>query len=185
MAPADYLKKPYTRLLVPEDDGSYRAEMFEFPGCIATGDTANDALSSLEEVAASWIESALSRGQKIPEPIEDNDFSGKLVLRIPKGLHKKAAYAAQREGVSLNQYIVSALAAYAGTADPKATAIQTYPAMGVVVTSGYPVSSLGGVTIRTTIAPSHGVGFTGYIGSNLGGVTFTPEPFVLAARKVA
>jgi predicted RNA binding protein YcfA (HicA-like mRNA interferase family) len=33
----EYLKKPYGRLLVPEDEGGYRAEIIEFPGCFAEG----------------------------------------------------------------------------------------------------------------------------------------------------
>jgi predicted HicB family RNase H-like nuclease len=35
--------------------------------------------------------------------------SGKLLLRIPKSLHRRLAEKADRENVSLNQYIVSLL----------------------------------------------------------------------------
>lgn len=38
------------------------------------------------------------------------DYSGKLVLRMPKQLHADLAAAAEREGVSLNQYLVYLLA---------------------------------------------------------------------------
>lgn len=110
----DYLKKPYTRLVVPESDGSFRAEVLEFPGCIALGDTAAQALADLEEVAASWIEAAIRQGQQIPEPMEEAGFSGKLVVRLPRTLHKKAALIADREGVSLNQFIVASVAEHVG-----------------------------------------------------------------------
>jgi antitoxin HicB len=116
---ADLLKKPYGRLVIPEDDGSFRAEMLEFPGCIAAGSTAPKALSSLEKVAESWIESALANGQSIPTPMDNVDFSGRFVLRLPKSLHQRAAYAAERDGVSLNQFITTAVGLQVGIAEAR------------------------------------------------------------------
>jgi antitoxin HicB len=110
-----YLRRPYARIIVPEADGTYRGEILEFPGCIALGDTAAEALDNLEEVAAQWLEIALEHEQPIPEPIESgSEFSGRLILRMPKSLHKKAAYLAERDGVSLNQFIVTGLAEHVG-----------------------------------------------------------------------
>lgn len=111
---AAYLRLPYGRLVLPESDGTYRGEILEFPGCIATGDTPSEAYSALEDAACGWIESALARGQTIPEPIDANDFSGRMVLRIPRSLHKKASRMAERDRVSLNQFITVALAEYVG-----------------------------------------------------------------------
>lgn len=109
-----YLARPYRRLFIPESDGSYRAEIVEFPGCIAVGDTPVEALSNLEEVAEEWLGYTISRGQPIPEPVECNEYSGKLVLRMPRSLHKKAAGVSMADGVSLNQLIVAAVAEYIG-----------------------------------------------------------------------
>ena len=67
---ASYLKKPYARILTPEPDGAFRGEILEFPGCIALGDTAEAALAMLEDVAWSWLEATLDKGQAIPEPME-------------------------------------------------------------------------------------------------------------------
>ena len=39
-----------------------------------------------------------------------DEYSGKLVLRIPRSLHKQLKEAAQMEGVSLNQYMLYKLA---------------------------------------------------------------------------
>lgn len=113
-AAADYLKKPYGRLLVPEDDGTYRAEIIEFPGCFAVGKNAAEAVENLENAASSWLESTLAKGRSVPEPMEEADYSGKLLVRLPKSLHKHATYAANREGVSLNQFIVSSIAEQVG-----------------------------------------------------------------------
>lgn len=67
MTPHDYLKKPYRRCVVPDDD-MWRGEIIEFPGCLAVGDTAAEALTRLEEVAEAWLEGAIERGLPIAEP---------------------------------------------------------------------------------------------------------------------
>lgn len=113
--PKQILKLPYARVVVPEADGTFRAEILEFPGCIASGDSAAEALAMLEEIAESWLESTIANGQQVPEPTETIDFSGKLVLRLPKSLHRDATFAAKREGVSLNQFIVTGLATHLGS----------------------------------------------------------------------
>jgi antitoxin HicB len=115
MTPADYLKRPYARVLRPEADGSFSAEILEFPGCFAVGDTGSEALQNLENVAASWILGVLAKNERVPEPLQDKDaFSGKFVLRLPRSLHKKAAFAAEQEGVSLNQFISACVAEAVG-----------------------------------------------------------------------
>lgn len=50
-----YLLQPYARIILPESDGTFRGEIMEFPGCIASGDTAIETLNNLEEAAKSWI----------------------------------------------------------------------------------------------------------------------------------
>jgi len=115
MTPAEYLKRPYARIVQPEDDGSFRAEILEFSGCFALGDTASDALQNLENIAESWILGVLAKNERVPEPLEDKEaFSGKFVLRLPRSLHKKAAFAAARESVSLNQFISACVAEAVG-----------------------------------------------------------------------
>jgi hypothetical protein len=86
----------------------------EFPGCVTFGDGAPNALARLEEVASEWIAAAIEQGQNIPEPMDSADYSGKLVLRMSKGLHRRAAVCAEREGVSLNQFITTCLAEAVG-----------------------------------------------------------------------
>lgn len=122
MTPAEYLKKPYGRYVVPESDGTFRAEIIEFPGCIAVGNTAAEALANLEDVAASWLEATIARDLRVPEPVENTAFSGKLVVRLPKTLHKKAARMAAQDGVSLNQFIVSSVAEQVGYSTARSAA---------------------------------------------------------------
>jgi len=110
----EYLKEPYSRVLVPESDGTYSADILEFPGCFAEGQTPNEAYTNLDRIAESWIEAALEQGQEIPTPIETHDFSGRIALRIPKSIHKQSAKFAEMDGTSLNQFFLTAVAARVG-----------------------------------------------------------------------
>lgn len=104
-----YLNLEYTIRLKRNSDGSYFAEIEELPGCMTEGDTEEEALKMVEDAKKAWIETALDRAIKIPEPLRD-DFSGKFNVRVPKYLHRKLAYKAREENVSLNTLITSALA---------------------------------------------------------------------------
>lgn len=46
--------------------------------------------------------------------LEGREYSGKVNLRMPKSLHRDLARRAEREGVSLNQVIVTSLARSVG-----------------------------------------------------------------------
>jgi predicted RNase H-like HicB family nuclease len=113
--PKEYLKEPYSRVLIPdEESGTYTAVILEFPGCIAQGDTPQEAYDHLEDAAKEWIEAAIALKQKIPSPSQSLSYGGKILLRLPKSLHRQLALIAEREGVSLNQFIVSALSEKVG-----------------------------------------------------------------------
>jgi predicted RNase H-like HicB family nuclease len=110
----ELLNRPYSRILIPEEDGTYTADMLEFSGCHAEGDTAAEAIKNLEEAAAEWIDAAIDQGQEIPPPMASRGYSGKINLRLPKSIHKQAARFAQRDDVSLNQFFTNAIAARVG-----------------------------------------------------------------------
>jgi antitoxin HicB len=115
---SEILTKPYARMVIPDSDGTYFAEIVEFSGCFATGDSAANALENLEDVAVDWLAAAIAQDQDIPEPLDAAGYSGKLVLRMPKSLHQKAALYAERDGSSLNQFIVTCLAEHVGWRSP-------------------------------------------------------------------
>ena len=113
--PEDYLKKPYARVLLPDEEtGTYAAEILEFPGCVAQGDTPEDAYRNLEEATKGWIQAALDLDQDIPDPAMNQGYGGRIALRLPRGLHRRAAQMAEREGTSLNQFLVAAIAERVG-----------------------------------------------------------------------
>src|SRR5437867_2527475 len=62
-----------------------------------------------EEARQLWIRTAYDHGHEIPLPSQPDEYSGKFNPRLPRSLHRSLAEAAEREGVSLNQYVVSLL----------------------------------------------------------------------------
>lgn len=107
--PEQYLLEPYSRILTPNGDGTYTAEILEFAGCIAEGASANEAIQNLERAAMSWIAANLSHGIVIPDPIDSVDYAGKIALRLPRSYHRQASKLAERDGISLNQFLVNAI----------------------------------------------------------------------------
>lgn len=104
----------YTLLLIPQEAGGYAAEVLELPGCYAEGRTADEAMQALQRAAAAWIEVAQAQGQTIPPPLGHHAYQGKIALRLPRALHRRAALHAAAEGVSLNQILATAIAYYLG-----------------------------------------------------------------------
>ena len=50
------------------EDKAFIAEVPELPGCMAHGDTQEDALHRIQEAMNAWIEVAQETGRPIPEP---------------------------------------------------------------------------------------------------------------------
>lgn len=134
-SPEEYLKEPYQRVLIwDEESGTYFAQISEFPGCFTDGSTATEALNRLQDTASSWIMSAQNLGQEIPKPFAINTSNGRVALRMPKSLHRKAIEAAKREDVSLNQFIVSAVSEAVGVSRPKQETQQQVRSVVLVLT---------------------------------------------------
>lgn len=51
-----------------KDDEAYIAEVPELAGCMADGETYQEALTNAEVVIREWIETAQDLGRPIPEP---------------------------------------------------------------------------------------------------------------------
>ncbi|MDI7277626.1 MAG: toxin-antitoxin system HicB family antitoxin [Anaerolineae bacterium] len=131
-APADLLKRPYARILTPDpESGTYTAEILEFPGCIAEGDTPQEAYANLESAAEAWIVAALSLGQDIPQPLASDGYAGKVALRLPRSLHRTASQMAKRDGTSLNQFLVAAIAERVGAISLLARILERIPRQAV------------------------------------------------------
>jgi predicted RNase H-like HicB family nuclease len=51
-----------------EADNAFIAEVPELAGCLADGETYQEALANVEIIIQEWIETAKELGRKIPEP---------------------------------------------------------------------------------------------------------------------
>lgn len=116
-----YLNLKYPVTLIPEETGGFAVEIEDLPGCISQGDTIEEAMHMIEDARRLWLESAYEDGLEIPLPENEAKYSGKFNVRIPVSLHRKLHRLADREGVSLNQYVVFALSHTAGVAESKSS----------------------------------------------------------------
>ncbi|MFN0072796.1 MAG: type II toxin-antitoxin system HicB family antitoxin [Chloroflexota bacterium] len=119
------MAQPYRlilRQLPAEDGGGYFIEVPDLPGCWADGATLAEAHAHLQESMEAWLASALERGDAIPVPEHVEDLpSGKFVVRVPRSLHRRLRQRAQAEDISLNQLVLSYIAAgmsYDGPVSP-------------------------------------------------------------------
>ncbi|MCL4472181.1 MAG: type II toxin-antitoxin system HicB family antitoxin [Sulfuricella sp.] len=51
-----------------EEDQVFIAEVPELPGCMAHGETQNDAFNNIQEAMSLWLDTARELGRTIPEP---------------------------------------------------------------------------------------------------------------------
>ena len=112
----ELMKMDYRISLRKDEDGDYIAAVDELPGCVADGRSPNKAVENVREAMKSWMTSRAEAGLEIPEPRDASEYSGKLVIRMPRSLHKKLSALAACEGASLNQHIVSTLSEACGRA---------------------------------------------------------------------
>jgi predicted RNase H-like HicB family nuclease len=113
-----YLSLPYT-VTVKRGTGDgaeyWIARVLELPHCMTHGATPEEALRDIEDAKQEWLKSNLEAGLPIPEPAK---FTGQYHLRMPPSLHEALALKSESEDVSLNQFIITALARAVGYAEP-------------------------------------------------------------------
>ncbi len=51
-----------------DEDKAFVAEVPELPGCMADGQTYQEALSNAERIIQEWVETAKDLGRTVPEP---------------------------------------------------------------------------------------------------------------------
>ena len=98
-----------------EDEDGFFIEIPDLPGCMTFCDDSSQINEMAKDAKRSWIQSRLKKGLEIPEPKKDEDFSGKILLRLTKNLHRILSSQAKREGVSLNQHMLSLLSIKSST----------------------------------------------------------------------
>ncbi len=93
---------------VPEDEGGgFMVSVPDLPGCIADGETVDEALAEARDAFDAWVMAEKEDKGRLPAP---KTYSGQFVQRLPKTLHMRLAERAKSEGVSLNQLAATLLA---------------------------------------------------------------------------
>ncbi|MDR1510151.1 MAG: type II toxin-antitoxin system HicB family antitoxin [Synergistaceae bacterium] len=88
-----YMGLKYKTLVTPTDDGGVLLEIPEL-GSLSTyawGETYDEANSILQEIKRDNIQDLIDKGFEVPEPVDDEPYSGRLNLRMPKTLHRRLA----------------------------------------------------------------------------------------------
>ena len=105
------VSRPYRKVISGDADAGYLIEVPDLPGCMTAGSTITEAIEMLDEAMMLWVGAALEEGQTIPEPSHhEHQYSGRLLVRMPKTLHRRLIERAEDEGVSANQLAVALLA---------------------------------------------------------------------------
>jgi antitoxin HicB len=89
------------RPLSQEDGGGYLVTFPDLPGCMADGESIEEAIAEAVDAEQSWL--------RTHEELGSGGASGKFVVRLPKSLHAKLSARASQEGVSMNTLAVSYL----------------------------------------------------------------------------
>ncbi len=77
----------------------------------AYGSLQEEAILNLEKQFDAFLKDCISTNTPLPNPEkrDENEFSGKFVLRLPPSLHRSLSILAEKGGLSLNTYIVNNL----------------------------------------------------------------------------
>lgn len=105
----DYLAMEYPFHVIADPDGGYVIKYPDLPGCLTQIDHVDEVGPMATEIRELWIETSYEQGHDIPLPTYPEEYSGKFNLRIPRSLHRRLAEAAERDGVSLNQFVLMLL----------------------------------------------------------------------------
>ncbi len=94
------------KVFYSEEDEGFIAIIPDLPGCSAFGETEEEAIKQVKIAQELWLKTAKKEGRKIPKPSSGDVYSGKILARTPKSLHKALMEKAKEEGISLNQLVV-------------------------------------------------------------------------------
>ncbi len=91
------------RVTWSEDDKEHVGLCAEFPSLSWLSSSPEAALRGIRSVVADVVADMKKTGEELPEPLAERHFSGKFMVRIPPGTHRRLALEAAESGVSLNR----------------------------------------------------------------------------------
>lgn len=111
----EFLALNFKLEIIPFDEENEKGFVVKSPelkGLEVYGDTIEDALEEVNEAKIALYKIYTDKGIQIPYPEKhqvNNNFSGRMTIRVPKSLHQTLSTYANRNEVSLNTGIIQLL----------------------------------------------------------------------------
>jgi predicted HicB family RNase H-like nuclease len=102
-----------TRRVTEDGETLFKGTVKELPDVAVYESSPDAAYDAVVCVIAELQKQAAEQKREFPAPsASDDEFSGRVTLRMPKTLHRQISSCASREGVSLNHLITTVIASY-------------------------------------------------------------------------
>ncbi len=100
------------RVVWSKMDQRFKGLCTEFSSLSRLADSPVSALQGIIEAVEETMLEMEHKGEKIPQPISLNTYSGKFVFRTTPEIHRQLVIDASEVGVSLNRYLNSMISLY-------------------------------------------------------------------------
>lgn len=97
------------RVTWSEEDHEYVGLCLEFPSLSWLAETPETALKGIRKLVAEVVVDMQAQGEGIPTPLAARAYSGKFMVRVPPGVHRRLALEAAEAKVSLAQLVSTKL----------------------------------------------------------------------------
>lgn len=87
------------------EDQCYVATIAELNGCVADGETIEEATKEIKDALFSYVSACIEADYNIPEPLKPSDYKGQIPYRTTSEKHYKLAQRAKSTGKSINSII--------------------------------------------------------------------------------
>ncbi|MEC4812746.1 MAG: toxin-antitoxin system HicB family antitoxin [Scytonema sp. PMC 1069.18] len=98
------------RVTWSEEDQEFIGLCAEFPSLSFLHENRSAALEGITNLVQDVVTDMEASNEKIPQPLAEKFYSGKLQIRIPPEQHRRLAIEAAEQNISLNRYISLKLA---------------------------------------------------------------------------
>ena len=100
-----------TRKVVVDGQPLFEARVKEFPDVREYAEDLTVAYELVVDTIQATAEAFEQLNRALPVPmVPQDEFSGRITLRLPKSLHRLLSLIAEEEAISLNQFLVNVLA---------------------------------------------------------------------------
>jgi len=103
------MEKYSLNIVWSDEDRGYVATIPELKNLSAFGETYEEALKEATIAAEGYLETLREENLAPPAACKLSEYSGQIRLRMPRDLHQKLTVESERQGVSLNTYMISLL----------------------------------------------------------------------------